>query len=728
MIRRSEPLAGRRPRWLPIAVLLGGWIAGVPGARAQAPPGAIEGTVISLPEGVPVPQAAVLLAGTPLRALTDDAGTFRLTQIEPGAYTVRVVAFGHAESQLADVRVTPGEVNHLTIELTQTAVEVPGIVVTASRSGARIGESPASVAVLGSDEILRRNVSTLDEALPFAQGVITNAGQLDIRGASGLSRGVGSRVLVLLDGHRLMKGVGSEADLEIFPLLDVDRVEVLKGPNSSLWGTSAVGGVVNVLTSRPPERPETLFRAYYGAWDTPSQFRFTDEALSSQGLGFQHSRRIGRVGGTLYLGAEGSDGFHQNGGHSRWQARLKTVFPGDSDRPTEAFVNFTRRDKDEFFTWLSEERPLEVDSASVGDWLREDDVVIGVTARPVNNQSMLLQVRPQFAYNKVQNHFHDNQDFHRSSRLAADVQLSMNPSRRQAISTGVEASGTEVRSNFLGEPWIVDLAAYAQDEIEISSRWHGTVGLRLDYHHARSGEPELSPNPKIGLVYRPSAGVGLRTSVSRGYRAPSASEQYTSTTQFGFRVIPNLELMGEHAWAAEVGGTAEIGGWLLLDAALFHSDYTDLIEPAPVPGEFFTFQFRNVADARVSGLDAGAQVGLFDNMLALKANYVFLDTEDKRTGSTLQYRSRHNVTATLEVLRQLLAVDVRYRSTVEEVLAFPLDPREPITVVDLRAAYRIQSWIIMAKVGNLFQNTYVDVQERRPGPTRHFRLTIIPRF
>jgi len=192
--------------------------------------------------------------------------------------------------------------------------------------------------------------------------------------------------------------------------------------------------------------------------------------------------------------------------------------------------------------------------------------------------------------------------------------------------------------------------------------------------------------------------------------------------------VPNLSLRGERAWAGEIGTTARVGRWLRLDAALFYSDFRDLIEPSPLAGQLFTFQFQNVARARVAGLDAGAQVGLFEDRLGFKANYLFLDTEDERTGAPLAYRSPHNVTLTVSVFHELLAVDYLFRSEVESVLAFPLDPRGSISVVDLRLAYRIGNWVVMGKVSNLLQSEYVDIQERNPGASRLFRLTIMPRF
>jgi outer membrane receptor for ferrienterochelin and colicins len=705
------------------------WVVmGAHDLRAQAG-GAIEGSVFSTADSLPVRQATVQITRTPLGVLTDESGSFRIVRVDPGTYAIQVTAPGFESKIHSDVQVTEGATARVVVYVQPSVISVPGLVVTASRSRERPDESPVSVSVLESRELQQRNVNNVGEALPFAQGVVSNGGQMDIRGASGISRGVGSRVLVLLDGHRMLKGVGSEADFEKLPLLDVERVEVVKGSHSSLYGTGALGGVVNVITAVPSETPETLVRGYFGTYDTPSRYRFTDETLSTAGVGVQHSRRIAGVGTTLFLGTDGSEGFRQNGGYSRWQARVKTVFGPDTQRPVDAFVNWTQRDADEFYTWLSEDQPLEVEPEELGDWLRETDLSVGATLRPLMTQKSSLQVRPIFDYNAVQNYFHDSDDSHRSTRLAADAQFDIAPSFGQAVTTGVEASWTDITSTILVvDPSILDLGLYAQDEIRVSDRFNAVAGLRFDYHGATSAESDFVVSPRIGGVYLPSESVSLRASISRGYRAPSAAEQYTETTQFGFDVIPNLALTGERAWSGEIGTTARVGSWLRLDAALFYSDFRDLIEPSPVAGQFFTFQFQNVARARVLGLDTGAEVGLLGDKLGLRANYLYLDSNDERTGEPLPYRSPHNLTLTVSAFRELVAIDYLFRSEVEAVLAYPLDPRGPISVVDLRVNYRFGNWVVMGKVANLLQSEYVDIQERNPGASRLFRLTVMPSF
>ena len=719
--------ADTRPRmrtwgWFPALWIL---LAVTPATAQQ---GALRGTVLSADGGVTVVGATILIGGTTLQTTTDPEGRFRLEGMLPGIYTVGAVAPGFVETSLTDVEIVAGRATQLEIVLERAVFDMPSIVVTANRGATVPGESPVSVAVMTGEEIRRRNVISLEEALPFAQGVVFNSGQMDIRGATGLARGVGSRVLMLVDGQRVLSGVGGSIEFDALPVLDVERVEIVKGPNSTLYGTNALGGVVNVITKRPPEKPETLVRAYYGLFDTPSDIDFTDKRLSMEGLNVQHSRRIGELGTTLFVGREVSDGFRQNGELERWKVRAKGVFPVESANPWDFWVTWTREDKEEFFTWLSEDQPLEVDPVELGDWVREDNVAFGITANPVVTPNLRVQIRPQIYYSSVQNHFRDNETFHRSTRYGTDLQVSFYPSLDHALTTGAEAAVTPVTSDFIADPTVTDLALFAQDEIVFSPKVKGTIGVRLDYHKASTAEEDVQLNPKLGIAVQPSDRVSLRASVSRGYRAPSVSEQFTNTTQFGFRVVPNLGLGGESAWAGEVGATASVGSRVWFDAAAFWSEYSDLIEPGPVTGQFLTFQFQNISEARVRGLDLGVRVGIIPEQLNLGVNYLFLDTKDKRVDLPLPYRSDHNLTATLSALRDRIGLDVRFRSAVEQVLAFPLDERSSITVVDLRFGEEILGMEVRAKISNLLQNDYVNVQERTPGETRRFLLMVVPRF
>ncbi len=689
----------------------------------------IRGIVVHAETGQPVAGADVLVRSTPLWAFSGEDGRFEIVLPGGGAYTLVVVAegFRKAEREIESSAAAAAE-GLLRFALERLFFEAPGLTVTANR-GTHPGDAPTSVAVISGDELERRSVANLTEALPFAQGVTFNAGQMDIRGSSGLSRGVGSRVLMLLDGHRTLAGVGSSVDFGILPTLDVERIEIVKGPHSTLWGTNALGGVVNVITRPPLEETQTVVRGYYGLFNTPDTLVFSDERLSIQGIQVQHSRKVGSAHTTLFAGREGSAGFRQNGEVDRWRLRAKAIFGAKSATPLELFATWKREDAEEFFIWRSKKRRLEVDPAYLGDSKRESDLLVGLTAIPVVTPRLKLELRPQILHFRSRNHFHNNNDSHRSTRYGTDIQLSLFTGHRHTVTVGGEAAYTGVASNFLEpNPNVTDLALFGQDEIAFSQRLQGSVGIRFDMHRASFVENDLALNPKIGLVYHPFDRLSLRTSLSRGYRAPSVSEQFSSTTVFGFRVVPNLELRGESAWAGEIGATASPSDRLWLDTGFFWNEYSGLIEVAGAPDQIFTFQFQNFVEARVRGIDTGLRAGLVPDKLNVQTNYLFIDSVDLRTGRRLAYRSRHILTSTLSGWDDAVALDVRYRSRPEVVLLFTGDERSAFSVVDLRLNFKVMGMDVQTKVANLLQAGYVDIQERNPGASRSFRLTVSSRF
>ena len=710
------------PGWIVSALLL------VPVSLGAQEPPAVRGVVINGETGEPLPGAGVLIRSTPLRTSAGEDGSFEIALPGTGTYTLVVVADGFRTVQRT-IQPTAAEDTPIRIELERLLFEVPYLTVTANR-GTRPGDAPTSIAVVSGDELNRRNVTGLAEALPFAQGVTFNAGEMDIRGSSGISRGVGSRVLMMLDGHRTLGGVTSAIDFGVMPILDVERIEIVKGPHSTLWGTNALGGVVNVITRPPLGGTRTVVRGYYGLFDTPGHLHFSDERLSMQGIQIQHSQKIGGAHTTTFVGREGSDGFRQNGEMDRWHVRAKAVLRAESAAPWEFFASWKLQDLEEFFTWLSPDRPLEVDPDYLDDWKRDSDLIVGLTARPLVTSRLKLEVRPQIQHVRSQNHFRDSDDFHRSTRYGTDLQMSLySSSGRHTVTVGGETAYTGVSSNFLEpNPSVTDLALFGQNEIEFSERLHGSVGVRFDTHRASFVENDLALNPKIGIVYRPSDRLSLRTSLSRGYRAPSMSEQFTATTVFGFRVVPNLELRGESAWAGEIGATATRGDRLWFDAGIFWSEYSGLIEVAAGTEEIFTFQFRNVSEARIRGLDTGVRVGVIPHKLSLHTNYLFLDSRNLGNGRQLAYRSRHNLTTTLSAWDDAIGLDMRYRTRPEVVLVYPLDERGNVTLVDLRLSFGVMNVDVQTKVANLLQAEYVDIQERNPGASRSFRVTVTSRF
>jgi outer membrane receptor protein involved in Fe transport len=708
------------------AALLGALGSGALAAQ-EPPPGTIHGVVTDASTDSAVGDATVLLVGTPLTATTDARGVFLLSGIAPGRYGVRVLAMGYAPELRQGV--VPGGAS-LRIVMRRVDLQLPGVVVTAAGSAQDVGESAVSVAVQTRAETMAHNVLEVDEALPFVPGVVMNHGDLDIRGSKGIALGVGSRVLVLLDGHPVLSGDGGEVNFEALPLLDLDRTEVVKGAHSALYGSAALGGVVNLITTPIGEHPATTVKVHYGQYDTPAPFRFTTDRLALRGVDVQHERRVGGIGVRLAAGRETSDGYEQNGQYARWLFRAKVTSPAGSAHPWNGYAVVTSLDGGHFMLWRDSTHRYEVAPAALGDWDRTVNLLVGGSLAAVASSGAALHVEPYVTHTAVKDHFHDNWDFHNATRMGTNIRLALNPGRRHALTAGVDGSGTALNSSYFGVKWISDLAPYAQEEWTLAAPLRATVGARLDYHHADGAGAELSLNPKVGVSYAPSVGFAARASLGRGYRAPSAIEQFVPAVYQGFRLVPNPALRGEHSWSGEVGATVSRGRFWL-DAALFQSTYDQLIGPAAAPGQVGTFWFQNVQRARVRGADVAVKLGLLPRRVDLDVNYLLLDTRilgdsnPQLVGQPLPYRSRHTVTASLDLLGGLAGVDVRYRSRVESVLVYTLDRRTAITLVDLRAGIRVAGMTVLLKVSNLLQRQYVDVLERNPGPPRSFLVTAL---
>jgi len=689
----------------------------------------VSGQVRAPPAGQPIVGAFIRVRGSLLTTTSDSAGRFTLRALDPGSRVIVVAAVGYAADSVT-IMVAAGANPQLAFELKPSALEIPALMVTANRRVQDLDRAEASVAILPGDAPIQRNVVTLDQALPFVSGVTFNGrDNMDIRGSTGFARGVGSRVLMLLDGHPALSADGGEVIWESLPLLDLEQVEVVKGAYSALYGSNALGGVVNLVTKPVDERPRTAVRVHASMWTPQSEYQFTDHSLTQQGVSIQHGRRIGSTGVRLALQRDGSDGFTENGRSGFWAARLKLGSTAEASHPWDAYAVWSRLDEDEFFTWNDSATPYEVTPAELGDRSVYSQVLTGGTVTPIARDQLVVRISPYLNWNENRNDFHDNTDWHRAVRAGGSAQVAWLPKASpHVVTAGVDGAWTTVQSNFLGQPSINDFAGFAQDEVRLGNHLKGTIGLRADFHSASDAESETTFNPKVSLAFAAGATTNLRASLARGYRAPSAIEQFVSTRQYGFQVIPNPELLGEHAWSGEVGVTAYPWRALRVDGAVFGSRYEDLIGPAAAPNQALVFQFQNVSKARVLGVDVGAHTTVVPGALDLELNYLYLDGEDLGTGRALPYRSRHNVTGTVTAFRGLAAVDVRYRTRVEEVIAYPLDPRADIFTLDLRGAYRAFGLTFLGGIRNLFNTFYTDVQERSPGAPRQWSLGVYSEF
>jgi outer membrane receptor for ferrienterochelin and colicins len=243
--------------WLLLPVLYLLLIGASQNARAQ---GVITGTVIDRDTREPLPGANVYLPGTVIGSVTNSAGVFRIRNAPAGTVTLVITMIGYERFTRTDIRVANNETITINAELVPTIIETTPVVITATKSERSLRDVPTSVSVMQAADIERRNAFTIDEVLRIVPGVHFNLSQINIRGSSGYSHGAGSRVLLLIDGVPVLAGDSGEITWELVPLDQVERVEVVKGAGSTLYGSNALGGVVNIITRDLPETSVSSIR------------------------------------------------------------------------------------------------------------------------------------------------------------------------------------------------------------------------------------------------------------------------------------------------------------------------------------------------------------------------------------------------------------------------------------------------------------------------------------
>jgi TonB-dependent siderophore receptor len=241
--------------------------------------GTIRGKVTNQETGLALAGALITLQGTTHRAQTGESGQFTLDAVAGGTYTLAATAIGFAR-HTEPLQLSPGETRDLEIRMNPVALQLREVVVTASKTETEVRDVPAPVAVVTSADIEKSGATNLTEAVQNAPGVSIgsfgeNFNSIQLRGMPRFGS-ENEGVLILLDGVPETDARNSARPLTI-SVDNIERVEVVKGPNSALYGRTAIGGVVNVITKDPPMQPEFRGRVQAG------QFSYVRGELSAGG-------------------------------------------------------------------------------------------------------------------------------------------------------------------------------------------------------------------------------------------------------------------------------------------------------------------------------------------------------------------------------------------------------------------------------------------------------------
>lgn len=693
--------------------------------------GTITGRIFDRSNGDPLPGANVLIVDTRLGAAASTDGRFVIPRVPPGNYALKVQMIGYAPALRQNLRIMPGDTIRLTIGLQPTTIDMPAVVVSATKKAGSLIETPASVSILSEQFVRRQNVLSVEDALEFAPGVHLMDSQINIRGSSGYSRGAGSRVVLLIDGIPMLPGDSGDIKWDTIPVDEIARVEVVKGAASALYGSSAIGGVVNIITREPEEQPTTKIRLTGGVYDKPYSrlWRWTGRTQVFHEQDFSHTRTIGRLGLKLSATRRESEGYKESGQYLRYTFYGKARYHFSPASSVLGYLNYATNVNGAALFWQDYFHTFLADPASVDNTIYSTKLQAGALVTQVFSSRAVSRTRIGLYRNTWENRFVDNNDHVTAVKTDVDWQLDYTLNPRYTFTFGATVTYDNVTSTIYEDHHTWDLAAYTQHEWDGPADLQLNAGVRYDYHWVDSGLTEYQLTPKFALVYAPVPYLSARLVSGTGFRSATIAEMFTSTTTSGFQVIPNLDLVAETAWSNEIGFQA-ILPFAFVNVAGFWNEYNDFIEADFIEAEGGqVIQFQNINRARIRGAEIELRTELLEKLLSFQAGYTYMDARDLELGTALAYRPRHLVTVSgnLHWRALRLGADFRYASRLDTVKIFPEDPRVSQKLTNVRVGMAWRALEVMFNINNLFNYQYTQI-ERNMEPLRNYSLTVRTRF
>ena len=454
------------------------------------------------------------------------------------------------------------------------AAPLDTVSVVASRTGA--GEATRAVDVITREDIAHSTAHTVADLLGERMGVDVygrSAAQADIS----LRGSTAEQTLILVDGVRVSDAQSAHYALDLaVPLDAIERIEILRGGGSALYGPDAVGGVINIVTRRGATR----------------EARVQGGAFGTVGGALDGGARRGGVAADGSAEYEKSDGYRAGTDYRIGQGRAGLSAPlGRGEIESNFGVGVRDFGANDFYgPYNSTERTGTITADSrwtvpAGDW------TIATTASTRRHTDRYILVRDDPAL---------YENLHTSWQSTGEI-LARTTMRAVALAVGADGENTQLQSDRLGSHAEWRDAAFTEATIGGEARPTLNVGVRGDQSSIYGG----FFSPSVAVAIPVAADVALRASGSRGFRSPTWTElYYVDPTSEG-----NANLLPEQFWTGDIGARIGRAGGMVLDVGGFARNAQNLIDwvkplgaPATTP-----WVATNIGDARYRGLEASLE-------------------------------------------------------------------------------------------------------------------------
>ena len=578
--------------------------------------------------------------------------------------------------------------------------ELNPLVVTASRSEHSLADAPASVSVITAEQIKARGAGNLLEALRGVPGLSLNGRQVGGRKTLSIRGAEDRHTLVLIDGRRISSTddtIGhSDYQYGWVAMEQIERIEVVRGPMSALYGSEAVGGVINIITRKGGQQWHggASVRGELGEGPAGDGHQMSASASGPLGewfdlaLGVEDRRRAptprpenkatsdiegqDRQSGNLRLGFTPSEGQRLQldmlrSEETRRRHEQNTRLPA---RPYYLDTYDLQRRQDAL-TW-------QADWSLLRSELRYSEAEFEVNNKRSNN---IAPTRPQRLEDRVW-------DGNLAFALGDSHSLTLGAERREEFLENAGLTG--------GSDSALHKALYVQDEIALADDWALTLGTRLD-HHAIFGSES---SPRAYLVWRASPELTIKGGYGEAFRAPTLkqiSPNYVGA-EGPHTFLGNADIQPETSRSWEIGAD-----WRdeqsAYTATLFRSEIKDLIYYNLLRrvGPRSIYQYDNISEARIDGLEVALRRALGGGF-SLASSMTWLDARDRDSDDKLTGRPEFSATPSLAWQQGAWGAELEWQYIGQQTLqnaAGQLKRAPAYSLVNLSGSYRVDEHLTL---------------------------------
>lgn len=696
--------------------------------------GTIKGKVIDKVNHEPLPSADVHLIELKKGTITKFDGSFIIDKVPSGEYTIEVSYIGYKKFRKR-INVSDGETVEVSIELEQTVISLPGVVVTGSMYERSAFEIYQPVAVLDEDKLGLRLGDNIAKTLSYEPGVNLEyngsfVGRPVIRGLTG------TRILILDNGVRVGDASDLSADHAIsFDPVSLERVEIVRGPASLFYGVNSVGGLINIITE---DIPRTVHDKLRGS------FRFNGATVNSSLAG------SGAIDyGIKNFGVRGEFGYRKSGDT---KTPIKTLKNTDTENLTSAFG-----------------LAYHIKNASVGLSFRNFQGNYGI---PTEEDE-----EPRFKINRNRFAFKSDIKFESPMIQGVELMLSQTDYDHKEIEDGEVATHIKIKNsgadlklkhgkvgnlsgmfgfsflyqnyNTVGEEkFFADAGLYLAslifyEEIEIK-KLNLQAGIRYDLASVKSKEFESLPAQKknfnvlsssVGLIYKVTDPAVISFNFSRGFRVPALQELFAYGPHLGtmsFEVgNPNLrvEVSNEFDLSFKLltsKTNAEISGFVnYIDNYIYATPTGEIDSVSSLP----IYEYTS-ANAILRGFEIKIERELFKN-LSTSLLFDYVEGRKRETNEYLPMIPPLRMIAGIEYRTSRYNFGIEVKAVSSQNKVAPEETKTSgYTIVNLHLGFRLPfsglAHEINLNVENLMNKTYYDhlsrIKNFAPMPGRNISL------